>query len=1210
MTFPLSILPSTATSYDHSHLFVTDPTQTRLTATISRDNNSKKKGLGYPNPLQEQVQYLAPDRPPDPTLAQVEAQLRSYIQIQIRSNIVIHTGKRLCPENTLHKPNKIIPKLTTLSLKNHQHYPSNLLSPHPNFNFPIMTTSNTSNPRSTSSSVDRQQTKNRPSSKHSGKGRANRKHQSPPSISTHFKRQPSPANTAMDVTTPTPKQPRSPSSSGINNENERKKSVTRGTPERTKAKDITVSPDSTDGPINLPPQIQTTTGSHNESFSPYKDRVTKSTPNSLDAAWEDLSVSTSATDPKQPGNLSPLTRKKKLSTNILTGRNGSSQKDALSLSSSGSSTDSSTKYDDTQAEESDDTEALLIKLRKSTAKKNKKKTTYLPHTLTNKASPVETDQVGARPKANSDKDLVPSNDDDTVMSVTKEATSVAATCSTISASTASTSTTSTGLPPLPPSSRQAIMEAANTTLANSRSYDYLKEGKVKKTTAWKDLSDRHKSQNKAFTHYEGCIDMGTADEKTIQDGIAINFGPAAKEYFSKSWESPYIDKDKLAEFSKTLIAATEPIYQDARNTLIKLAQTSPERFDEKWSYSTGFITNCKEGILWSIANHIYGSQWVFLQPQLLPKPKPKPISKEQRNARFKAQQPQTRLIKGAGVFLSRAKGQNPSTFQSLEAVSGKAPRPFHTFSTLMSQPLSSGGTEGETQLVENFNLAMEILLDSDKTVVIYVWPQKLDQNKTVQPYSRKHLDDSYSKAKKIASKAELLRYVSSAYVSEGNKSFLKIYCGHNDPHTVLVSDLVRQTLQSSQMNLYAEALQATTSRVCGWLLGADTKSFNCDHFTELLRSLPKFQKLPVASRRRMLKMKSEDVLLDRTDPNTVYGIVILCDGNFLKETNIAMKATFNRSSPKAIADRPDGLNFKYIEYYGEAKSKSPTHKQAVQITKAKAKQKKWMFLQRRIRIDGIQGIDFAILLPDPDSTPAKPLPDLPTTLRQIITNLKCQSNYKYPIFNQIHEQRDKSITAVCHRDQHSEGSMVLGHLPVLLKERYGSRTEAWFTQQMNDSTKGYYFCSDSGQVIHDDDEEEEDLFADFCTELSPALAAIARAKGEIIDEDYDGNLDDIDLEDTDDPPIKLDMQIMFNTSTLGEGGGFDDSQSVGTMMTGTSRATAIIAKIPRIGGTLTKTDDEISGVTTATTSVDSTTKNPAATAASKQQTGVNGEDPE
>jgi hypothetical protein len=66
---------------------------------------------------------------------------------------------------------------------------------------------------------------------------------------------------------------------------------------------------------------------------------------------------------------------------------------------------------------------------------------------------------------------------------------------------------------------------------------------------------------------------------------------------------------------------------------------------------------------------------------------------------------------------------------------------------------------------------------------------------------------------------------------------------------------------------------------------------------------------------------------------------------------------------------------------------------------------------------------------------------------------------------------------------------------------------------MNDSTKGYYFCKDTGQVVHDDEEGEENLFADFYTELLPALAANARAKGETIDEDYESNLDVIDLED-------------------------------------------------------------------------------------------------
>jgi hypothetical protein len=148
--------------------------------------------------------------------------------------------------------------------------------------------------------------------------------------------------------------------------------------------------------------------------------------------------------------------------------------------------------------------------------------------------------------------------------------------------------------------------------------------------------------------------------------------------------------------------------------------------------------------------------------------------------------------------------------------------------------MTSGGTEGETQLLKSFHLALEILLESDKSLVIYVWPKKLAQHSSVQPYGKKYLDESYTKAKKIASKTELLHYVSSAFISEGTKCYMKIYCGHNDPHVILVLDIVQKNLHDNQLNLWPETLQAASSMVCGWLLGADTKTFDCDHLTELL----------------------------------------------------------------------------------------------------------------------------------------------------------------------------------------------------------------------------------------------------------------------------------------------------------------------------------------------------------------------------------------
>jgi hypothetical protein len=194
--------------------------------------------------------------------------------------------------------------------------------------------------------------------------------------------------------------------------------------------------------------------------------------------------------------------------------------------------------------------------------------------------------------------------------------------------------------------------------------------------------------------------------------------------------------------------------------------------------------------------------------------------------------------------------------------------------------LTGSYSVGEAHLVEVFNLEMEILTDWDKALVIYVWPPKLNLNRSVQPYSKKHLDASYTKASKIASKAELLRYTNSAYIAEGQKCYLKLYCGHTDRHSVLISDTIRQTFQDKQMNIYPETLQAPFSMVCGWLLGADTQSFNCDHFTELLRSLPKFANLPLACKKRVLKMEKGESI---HPGEGTQGIVILCNADYLTE---------------------------------------------------------------------------------------------------------------------------------------------------------------------------------------------------------------------------------------------------------------------------------------------------------------------------------------
>jgi hypothetical protein len=469
----------------------------------------------------------------------------------------------------------------------------------------------------------------------------------------------------MDTTMTPSKHHRPPGSSVSSTEAGRKKHDARNTPEQGNTKDNTVSPDTAISPINLPPQLGKKTGSHTTSSTPctYKDTLTQTT-NKDEPDWDaesyDPPVNNQTRSPIE--TLISLSRTQRLSTNILTSQKGQNKDDALTCSSSDSSF----------SDDTGNTKELLEDFTKIKSTLTQKDTT--PHTLTiNKSPPAKEDPIGAYLEGDQkttttgkepplpigeDTDTFMSNTsspakedpiesylegetpthtlttnkspptkedvtdltlEDTIMTTTNKKIQHAATLSTVTAGTASTSsiTTTTSGPP----TRQSIMNTANSSLEAQRSYDYLRDGKFgkfPKIPEWKALSERHKTQNKAFTHFEGIIDQNTVDKDTIQDGITLNFRPAAKKIFKKSWEFPDIDTTKLADFSKILIAATEPIYQDARNILIRLAQTTPEAFNDNWSYTTGYITNCKEGTLWRIANQIYSSHWVFQQQQLLP----------------------------------------------------------------------------------------------------------------------------------------------------------------------------------------------------------------------------------------------------------------------------------------------------------------------------------------------------------------------------------------------------------------------------------------------------------------------------------------------------------------------------------------------------------------------------------------------------------------
>ena len=1017
---------------------------------------------------------------------------------------------------------------------------------------------------------------------------------SPASVESHFART-TPSSlpvkaTNMVISGDNGKNPRSPSST--EDKIAPKKTDSRNTPPRDLLQGTTITPDKPDESISPPPKITNKSDGLNTPWETvtkvvtsrkYK-RGTTSTDLTHLQSTDDESDSSST-----PSALIHLKNDKKLSTSILKPKHvsrGKTKEDALSFTDSSKSTDESSESGSASlsaaSEKSEDTATLLKGL-----------------TVTKTVHHQDDSTVKSISEATSDTimqdiyEKTPTSPPGSVNTKTTAASTIASSKSALSSSLKvpanwknsttidipKTATTTTA------AARQTTIAEANIALEKTRSYDYLKEGKFATTKAYEDLATRSIASNKGFTHYEGLKD-GTVltenvqpDLDSIQDGITVNFNQAALQLLPNGWDDPEVTPAKLTEAVREIAVPRKPwkddtIRQDARAMLIKLARTSPEIFDESWSYTTGFITNCKEGALWKAANKIYGSQWPWKYPNSLPKLPPKHQQKQKNRVVIPKSSIKT-ITAARGRFMTRPGGQQtPTTEQAIKDTSEKNPRNYQTFITVQLPAISVAGQgPGEVQALGNFNLAFEIILASDRTCVIYVWPLKFHNNRTVLPYSKKHLDDSYPKARKIESKNELQRYVSSAYFSEGNKSWLKMYCGHNEPIQDLLSDTAIQTLQDHQMNVYKETLQSPTPMICGWLLGAEPRTFNCKHFTDLLNSLPKFEKLPVACKKQALK-KSKTEKLEYGEGT--MAIVILCSSSYRDPTNVAMKATFNRKTAKAISERPDGANFKYIEYYADTKSKAATRKQLDSAGVAMIKQKKWCQNISQVRIEGIDNLDHPILLTNPLSTPSNPLPDIPTTCKQSILSIKCQTNYKFFLFSQIHEQADKSIIGICHKDQRAEAEMILGHLQVYQKEEYGNKIEAWYTQQAIDSAVGYSICKDTGQVNHADDDNDADTFDGFCTSNSPARTANAIANGTPLEDEYDGNLDDVDSDDDNEPELKIDMKIMFNTSNLGDGGGFDDGHSVSTQLTSVSQATALIGQI---GGPQTNIDD-VSTVTT------------------------------
>ena len=117
-------------------------------------------------------------------------------------------------------------------------------------------------------------------------------------------------------------------------------------------------------------------------------------------------------------------------------------------------------------------------------------------------------------------------------------------------------------------------------------------------------------------------------------------------------------------------------------------------------------------------------------------------------------------------------------------------------------------------------------------------------------------------------------------------------------------------------------IQASYPYTCGWLIGCHLQTFNCNNFTKLLQAYPKLKKIHICYKKRHIKLGKEDKYVWDN-----YGF------KQSRQEILVLKTIFNRNKDYHIKERLEGLDLKFIEYYGDPISPDPDTNQILIVKK-------------------------------------------------------------------------------------------------------------------------------------------------------------------------------------------------------------------------------------------------------------------------------------
>jgi len=168
--------------------------------------------------------------------------------------------------------------------------------------------------------------------------------------------------------------------------------------------------------------------------------------------------------------------------------------------------------------------------------------------------------------------------------------------------------------------------------------------------------------------------------------------------------------------------------------------------------------------------------------------------------------------------------------------------------------LGSSSTPVAQEALALIHDALSILWAVEPRLVLYTFPTRLKKaSSKYKPYiSLPALDDP------SFNRSQIETFTPQLWLRNGKRAWIRFFIGHDIPATSLLSN-TEQKLDCRDTTFKADDIQAPSTITCGFLVGTH-RSFDLQHYSALLNSVPAFKDHPVSLSNKVLKLYYQETV--------------------------------------------------------------------------------------------------------------------------------------------------------------------------------------------------------------------------------------------------------------------------------------------------------------------------------------------------------------